>query len=471
MPRLNSLAFRLVAAAVAVSLLGLAAGGWLLSNAFRASVERQFDSRLLADLENLVAAADPTPDGTLAVEQTFTDQRYQTAFSGWYWQVTPLAPPPTGQETSAGDAARIVTSRSLWDQTLVGVAPAGRVGVARGFLKGPDDQALRYVAREISFPDVAAIARGDPERQRLFLFVVAGDRAATEAEIASFNATLVWSLGGLGALFVLATLIQVVVGLRPLRRVRLGLAAIRSGDAQRLDEDFPAEIAPLAAELNGVLQNNAEIVARARTHVGNLAHFLKTPLSVLANEAGSAKGPLADAVRRQTETMRRQVDHYLARARAAATVDVIGSRTEIEGPLDDLARTLERIHGWRGIDIAIDAQPGLAFRGERQDFEELMGNLMDNACKWARSAVTVTARRDGGRLALSVEDDGPGLTPDEIARVVEKKERLDENVPGTGLGLGIVRDIAFLYGGQVILGRSEALGGLRAELILPAAGG
>lgn len=458
MAKLNSVAFRLIAAAAVVSLAGLAAGGLLLSNVFRASVERQLDDRLIADMENLIAAAEPGPTGALDVMNIFADQRYDTAFSGWYWQVT----------ADGADGQRL-TSRSLWDKVLATPETPQGGGLARGYTDGPEGQRLRYVVRRISFPDMAALAEGREAPPKTYLFAAAADLANSDAEAARFDTTLLWSLGALGAFLVLATLVQVRVGLTPLRVVRDKLAAIRAGRAQRLEGSFPAEIAPLADELNALLAHNAEIVQRARTHVGNLAHGLKTPLSVLTNEAALAKGPLAETIMKQAEVMRRQVDHYLARARAAASAEVLGVRTDAAPVIADLARTLERIHGRRGIEIEADVPADLAFRGERQDFEELAGNLMDNACKWAASQVRVSAAAAGAFLILTVEDDGPGLTPDEIVRVLEKRERLDETVPGSGLGLGIVRDIAVLYGGRLELDRSADLGGLAARLTLPLA--
>lgn len=206
----------------------------------------------------------------------------------------------------------------------------------------------------------------------------------------------------------------------------------------------------------------------ARTHVGNLAHALKTPLAVLTNEAERADGHLASIVRRQTESMLRQVDHHLVRARTAATGALIGARAELAPIATDLIRTLGRIHARRGIEIASELPPGLAFRGERQDLEEMLGNLLDNAGKWAARSVRLTAARTDGLLTLTIDDDGPGLPPERRREVIERGARLDERVPGSGLGLAIVRDIALLYGGSLAL-EDAPEGGLRAVLTLPAA--
>jgi signal transduction histidine kinase len=294
--------------------------------------------------------------------------------------------------------------------------------------------------------------------------------ATLDAQVDTFNGLLIISFLLLGAGLVIAIFLQVRIGLLPLRRVSEALARIRDGRAQSLEGEFPKEIAPLASELNSLIAHSAEVVARARTHVSNLAHFLKTPLSVLASEADAAgASPLAGQVRRQVFTMRRQVDHYLTRARAAGNVSALGNRTLVEPVLTDLTRVLSRIHQTRGIEIELTCAPDLYFRGERQDLEEMAGNLIDNACKWAKSVVYVTARRDSGKVVLDVEDDGPGLSPAERQKVGTRGERLDESVPGSGLGLAIVRDISKLYGGFFALDASPH-GGLLARLTLPAIG-
>jgi signal transduction histidine kinase len=453
----NSLAFRLVASAAVWSVIGLVAGGLLLSGIFSSAVEEAFDDQMTFHLESLVAAAETDKPGHVALEDGFVDARFGMVFSGWYWQIDSDPPQPELSQRS----------RSLWDQMLVprGLS-ANSAGLMWGNGTGPEQQHIRVLRRRIVLP--ATLPNGTREN-RGFFFTVAGDLSESEADIASFNETLAWSLTALGFGLILAMILQVRIGLIPLRRVSEALARIREGRAQRLEGKFPAEIAPLADELNKLIAHSAEVVGRARAHVGNIAHFLKTPLTVLHNEAQQSPGPLADLVMKQVAMMRRQVDHYLARARAAGALDVLGNRTELKRVIDDLARVLTRMHTEKKIAIDVRVAPGLAFRGEREDLEEMVGNLIDNACKWARSKVEVNATAmDDRRLVLTVVDDGPGLPPEERDRAMERGEKLDENMEGSGLGLAIVRDIAKLYGGHFELAESP-LGGLGARLELPRA--
>ncbi len=434
--------------------LGLAGGGLVLSGIFRASEQSSFDARLKFDLDGMIAAAEPDPNGGVSLQGRFTDPRFERIYSGWYWQIAP-----------ADRSGEMQISRSLWDKTIR-LTNGGAAGpdVIWGHGDGPDGQAVRIVERRIEFP---VAATSNPNDSRAYTFLVAGNTAQIESEISRFDTMLFWSFAVLGLGLIAAIFVQVRVGLMPLRRLRRALSRIRDGTARKLVGDYPAEIAPLAGELNSLIAHSAEVVGRARGHVSNLAHFLKTPLTVLSSEADARPGPLADSVKRQVATMRRQVDHYLARARAAGALDVLGNRTPVKPVLDDLARVLMRIHASRAIVIDVECPATLAFRGERQDLEEMAGNLIDNACKWAHSRVRVQARRDGAMLALLIGDDGAGLDEDERAQVGERGERLDETVPGFGLGLAIVRDIAKLYGGNFELGDSE-LGGLEARLTLPA---
>jgi signal transduction histidine kinase len=429
-----------------------------LSEIFRTSVQSNFDSQLRFDLNGMIAAAEPDASGNVNLQGRFTDPRFEHVYDGWYWQIVPEGP-------RGADIPHTQISRSLFDRAIkpTDQRSAGD-GVTWGHGTGPEDKPVRFVSQRIAFP---VTATRDPADTRAYDFVVAAETADLDAEVHRFNGTLIWAFTVMGLGLVGAIFFQVRIGLLPLRRVSESLARIRDGKARRLDGRFPAEIAPLASELNSLIEHSAEVVGRARTHVSNLAHFLKTPLTVLTSEASANPGPLADAVMRQVMTMRRQVDHYLARARAAGALDVLGNRTQVKPVLDDLARVLKRIHAERDIAIDVDCPPGLSFRGERQDLEEMAGNLIDNACKWAHSRVTVTAARDGAKLTLTVGDDGEGLDEEDRTKVGERGERLDESVPGSGLGLAIVRDIAKLYGGELDLGESK-LGGFEARVTLPA---
>jgi signal transduction histidine kinase len=440
----NSLAFRLVASAAIWCAILLSVGGYALSSLFTDTVERNFDARLKVLLEGVVAGSDLAPDGTLTLRPQLGEPRFEQPLSGWYWQID-----------DGGDPLR--RSASLWDQTLP-VAPVTVGTSVTRDVAGPQGEPLRLLTRAISLPG----------RDQPFIYAIAGDRREINAETQRFNWLLVLGLGTLLFGVVAMVLIQVRFGLEPLRRIRRGLAAIRIGQAKRLEGDYPEEIRPLADELNALLDHNEVVVERARTHVGNLAHGLKTPIAVLTNEASRSKGALATLTLRQTALMRQQVDHHLSRARAMATASVIGSRSDVAPVLSDLRRTLTRIYAGRALTIEVACPPELAFRGARQDLEEMLGNLLDNACKWAMSRVVATAEGVDERLLVRVEDDGPGLPPERRSEVMQRGRRLDERVPGSGLGLSIVVDIAELYGGALTLEQAR-LGGLCARLDLPAA--
>jgi signal transduction histidine kinase len=401
------------------------------------------------------------PEDTEKLPQSLSEPLFDLPLSGWYWQTTKLNPAKP----------EVKSSRSLWDSGLPHLedlhVPTGPDGTRKRYVPGPEDQRLRLVERTVDL--------GDEGR---YLVAVAGDAQEVEDEAQSFDRALTVTFGVLATALLLTTMFQVRFGLAPLKRISAGLAAIRAGTAERLQGRFPEEIAPLARETNALIDANREIVERARTHVGNLAHALKTPLSVIVNEA-TARGddPLAMKVREQAAVMRDQVQHHLERARIAARATVIGTVTEVAPVVTALARSMEKIHRDRGIAIDIEAAPAAKFRGERQDLEEMVGNLVDNACKWAQSRVAIEvlaahaeAAPAGNTLRVVVDDDGPGLTPSQRERVqvARRGNRLDETKPGSGLGLSIVTDLAALYGGALTLGTAP-IGGLRAELVLPAA--
>ena len=455
--RANSLALRLFFSAALWTVVILVVTGIVLSSLYRAAVERSFDRRLGVYLRTIVAEVATPDESSDRSSQSLGEPLFELPLSGWYWQVTRLDPNTTD----------VRSSRSLWDSTLPhlegqGIA-VGAGGTRQGYADGPEDQRLRLVERTIDL--------GEEGR---FLVAVAGDAAEIDDETRSFDRALLVTFAVLGGVLLLITTFQVRFGLAPLSRISDGLAAIRSGAAERLEGGFPVEIAPLARETNALIDANREIVMRARTHVGNLAHALKTPLSVMMNEAEAhADDALALKVREQTEIMHDQVTRHLERARLAARVAVIGTVTEVRPVVTALARTMEKIHHGRSIAIEIDAPDVARFRGERQDLEEMIGNLVDNACKWATSRVAVEVFAEQSEphrrvVRIVVDDDGPGLSPQQREQVARRGRRLDETKPGSGLGLSIVIELASLYGGSLALGTAP-IGGLRAELVLPAA--
>jgi signal transduction histidine kinase len=455
--RANSLALRLFVSATVWIALILFVTGFVLSGLYRDSVERSFDRRLAVYLKTLIADL-ASPD--IPVERTgemLGEPLFELPLSGWYWQVTRLD----------RSKPEVTSSRSLWDRGLAhlsehNVQPDAE-GLRKAYVQGPEVQRLRLVERNV---DLGVDGR--------FLVAVGGDAAELDDEVFAFDGAIVTTFLVLAAVLLLTTLFQVRFGLAPLNRISRGLAAIRSGKAEKLAGSFPVEIEPLARETNALIDANREIVERARTHVGNLAHALKTPLSVMMNEAAArSDDPLADKVREQTAIMREQVTRHLERARIAARVAVVGSITEVAPVVQALARTIEKTHHEKNIAIDLDIQAADArFRGERQDLEEMVGNLVDNACKWAGARVSIEVmgeQPEPGRqvVRIIVDDDGPGLTPAQRDQVSRRGQRLDESKPGSGLGLSIVVELAGLYGGALNLGTAP-IGGLRAELALPA---
>ncbi|MBV8790457.1 MAG: HAMP domain-containing histidine kinase, partial [Pseudolabrys sp.] len=444
--RSNSLALRLFLSATAWAAIILFITGIVLSSLYRQAVERAFDRRLGVYLRTLVADVAAPEEGGEKFPQSLGEPLFELPLSGWYWQVTRLDP---GKKD-------VRSSRSLWDGGLPhlqdkGVQPSAS-GSREGYVSGPEDQRLRLLERNIDLGD-----------EGHYLVAVAGDAAEIVEETRSFDQALLVTFSALAAVLLLTTMFQVRFGLAPLKRISESLAAIRGGTAERLEGQFPEEIAPLARETNALIEANKEIVERARTHVGNLAHALKTPISVMVNEAaGRSHDPFAQKVLEQADIMRDQVARHLQRARIAARATMVGSITEVTPVVTALARTMEKIHRDRSIAIDVDSDDKARFRGERPDLEEMIGNLVDNACKWATSLVSIEVtceRRDAGTkevIRVVVDDDGRGLSPSDRDRVAKRGQRLDESKPGSGLGLSIVVELAALYGGTLNLGSAPA---------------
>jgi signal transduction histidine kinase len=458
--RRASLAFRLFAGAAAWALALLLLGAIALTTLYQRSVLRTMDDRLSSVVEALVAAAETDPGGGIVLARRPSDPAYDRVFSGRYWQIFD-APVMEG-----GGHQALVVSRSLWDETLTPpdalmASLLASPGQVMSFdTKGPSGEPLRLTGQAVQLP-----ARAD-----MVIMMAAEDREIADRDVRNFAITSGIMFLGFATAIAAGVFFQVRIGLAPVLRMRTSVAEVREGNQERVDGEFPVELQPLADELNAMLDHSRELVERSRTHVGNLAHALKTPIAVLTNEARTSQGALADMVERQTGVMTEQVEHHLRRARAAAHAKAVGARTPVASTVGDLARTLEKINAARGIRITVEAEEGLNFKGERQDLEEMIGNLMDNACKWSGGEVHVVARRTAAReLAVIIEDDGPGLDPQQCEAALQRGVRLDEQAPGSGLGLAIVSDLAKAYGGELSLSRSE-LGGLAARIGLPATG-
>jgi signal transduction histidine kinase len=452
----GSIARRMLVAAAIWSAVVLLIAGWSLQAFYRTETDQQLDIALDDTLKTLAVAVDSE-----AGEVKFDDaklprhERFSRALDGLYWAFLDL------------DAQNEIVSRreseSFADEDAV-VAPAVRADAVkqRGTIlhldgPGPVDRQMRIAVQAVMLPD----------KPQPILLYAAMDRTSADASVGSFTLRLGIALGVLAVGLIGGVLVLIRYGLRPLHEIQDKLGDVRAGRRDNLDGEYPSELSPLVREINTLITHNRKVVERARTHVGNLAHALKTPLAVLKNEAkGSDK--LSDLVRRQTESMTSNVNSYLKRAQAAAQAEVLGVRTEVKEPVEGIARMLERLHRDKGLAIDVDVDPKAVFRGERGDFDELVGNLLENAAKWCKSRVNVTVTRNDDGMEVIVDDDGPGLPAEHRAKALERGKRLDESEPGTGLGLSIVSELADIYGGRFHL-EDSPIGGLRARLVLPAA--
>lgn len=454
----TSLVGRLVRATLVWVVPLLAVVALTLTWLVRQTTYQSFDDLQDSTVTALVSALSVSDDAAINLIQRPTDPRYYNGLSGRYWQIAQLE--------ADNSFSPVLTSQSLTGEAIsltndqardLRSNPGEPLHLSSG---GPDAEPLRLTAMLVLQDGIDA---------PLIIMAAADERPARRiVSRFALSATGLFVLLTLG--LVIAIYMQVRVGLIPLFDLQKAVADVREGEMDAVEGTYPAEIQPLANELNSLISHNRSIVERARTHVGNLAHALKTPLAVLMNEGHKSKSDLGDIVRRQSDIMHQQVDRHLSRARAAARAQGTGQRTDPHDVLDVLTRTLGRIYGDIDISFDDDAPENLRFRGEAQDLQEMAGNLIDNACKWAASSVRVHLDIDGREdimLRLCVDDDGDGLPQEKFEDVVQRGIRLDEATPGSGLGLSIVDDLAQSYKGRLTLETSD-MGGLKTILMLPA---
>lgn len=446
--------------------MGLIAAGWIfvlllgggiaLERTLTGQVEANFDEQLDYILTAMIASAEIDASGEVYFYRTLGDQRFLEPGSGLYWQIS-------------GGNFEPWPSRSLWDRTLVlqGVEAKGDHFDSDVHFYNSDQfkgEPLRIAERTVILP-------GSETR---WTFAVASATEQLDTQIGRVRLILVWSFAVLGLGLLVMALVQVRYGLSPLRRVRAAIQKLRTTGTNRIADPLPLEVQPLVEELNALLEHSERQAEEARRHAGNLAHALKTPLTVLTNAATARAPDLGEAVMRETRTMQRHVDHHLARARAVGRRAVGHARTNVMASAEAVRRAVERLYPQGRLDIAGSREANVAI--ERQDLDELLGNLIENAAKYGGGSVFVTIDPDDeaavahpGECLIWIEDDGAGIPAAERTRIFDRGVRLDTDKPGTGLGLAIVRDVAEIYGGSVQLGTSEDLGGLLVELRLPRA--
>ena len=441
--RVGSLTRRMIVVAAFWITALLLMGGFALDRVLSASIVQNFDDQLKYVLNAMIAASEIGPDGEVRFNRPPADQRFIEPYSGVYFQVS-------------GQGADTFPSRSLWDRRLQVQDHHQDVNVHTYDSDEFDGEPLRISERDVILP-------GSKVRWR---FQVAQSREMIDTQIKQLRSTLFWSFFALGIGLLILAALQTFYGLWPLRRVRQDVAAIRSGAKTRITEDFPNEVRPLTDEINQLLAHSEEQAEEARRHAGNLAHALKTPLTVITNAATANAPDLAETVCREAIVMRRQVDHHLARARAIGRRASAHARATVWESLESVQRAVDRLYEKVTVDIAGDKKAQV--RVERQDLDEMLGNLVENAAKYGGGRVFVTVEPQDGMIDILVEDDGKGIPQQQREAIFQRGARLDTDKPGTGLGLAIVRDVAEIYGGKIMLEESEDLGGLLARLSLPA---
>jgi signal transduction histidine kinase len=447
LPHTGSLSRRMMLIAAGWIVVLLSLGGFALDRTLVGLVTSNFDDQLSISLTAMIASAEIAPDGEVFFNRPLGDQRFLEPNSGRYWQVS-------------GAGHEDFPSRSLWDRKL----PQG----GKHFDEKPHIyNSSQFAGEPLRVAERSAILPGSEARWR---FVVAASRTDLDQQIRRIRAILIWSFVVLGLGLMLMAMAQTWYGLSPLRRVRLAIQRMRTTGTGRVTEPLPLEVQPLVEELNALLEHSVKQAEEARTHAGNLAHALKTPLTVVMNAATARADDLPDTVIREAAVMRRQVDHHLARARAVGRRAVGLSRASVAESVEAVLRAVTVLYEKARFDLDGDRTALVAI--ERQDLDEILGNLIENAAKYGGGSVFVTIDpvKDARWCEIWIEDDGAGIPEEERTRIFDRGARLDTGKPGTGLGLAIVRDVAEIYGGSVELDESEDLGGLLVKLRLPRVG-
>lgn len=439
----KSLQFRIVLLSGIWIILVLAGISLVLLHTYQEHIERHYDAHVQMHMEEMVSAASLDADGNLHLAYAPSDPRFQVPYSGWYWEII-------------HDGEVLARSPSLLDHSI----DLGHINTAEHsgahVVNGPDGKPLRVQA--------TLIPAGVPGQQ--LLLVASAPMMGITDDVGHVGEHFVTSFTILGICLLVAVLIQIRLALKPVNDIGRGISRIHVGTADKLSGDFPREVQPLVDELNNLLEHNSTLLRRARNQLGDLAHSIKNPLTVINNEAREMQSEKGQLIIDQTSAIADSMEHHLTRARAYGTDNVLGARAKVRTVAEDLVFALKRIYKARELDIDFSALGKCTVRCEAQDLEEMLGNLMDNACKWVAHRIFVRCERYQGRCRIYVEDDGPGIPEDKIGHVMQRGQRLDESREGHGLGLGIVQDIAELYNGKLMLGRSE-YGGLSARLDLP----
>ncbi len=440
----KSLIRRIISLSIFWIILALLATAILLARLYQDHIEEHYDAHVFTHVEELIAAVYTDDEGRVALHREPTDPRFHRPNSGWYWQV------------SSGETL-LLKSYSLGEEQLDMRATALDENHSVQEVFGPDEQKLRANVVHVAY----ATEPGS------LTFVATAPQFQITDDVHDYGEHVLTSFLVLAIGLSIAVVVQVRVALKPLRAIRQEISEIRSGTTHRLSQNFPSDVQPLVDELNFVLDHNEMLLKRARNQLGDLAHTVKNPLTVIRNEARTMESRQGQLILEQTHIIAGSIDHYLSRARIYGKKDAIGYRTSVRSVIEDLIYAVGHIYNDRHLDIQLLCKEDKWFRGEAQDLEEMVGNLLDNACKWAKSEVTIWCEVEADRLKLIIEDDGPGIAREDQQDVLRRGRKLDESQPGHGHGLGIVLDIANLYGGSLELGDGD-LGGLRVTLDLPA---